>query len=53
MTIYQGKYEKLKKIFGEEKYREELYYVYKKIETIYKEIEENNIIEKVKKQIKL
>ena len=44
---------KLQKIFGEEKYREELYYVYKKIETIYKEIEENNIIEKVKKQIKL
>lgn len=44
---------KLQKIFGEEKYREELYYAYKNIETIYKEIEEKNIIEKVKKQIKL
>lgn len=44
---------KLQKIFGEEKYREELYYTYKNIETIYKEIEEKNIIEKVKKQIKL
>ena len=44
---------KLQKIFGEEKYREELYYTYKNIDTIYKEIEEKNIIEKVKKQIKL
>lgn len=44
---------KLQKIFGEEKYREELYYAYKKIEIIYIEIEEKSIIEKVKKQIKL
>ena len=44
---------KLQKIFGEERYREELYYAYKKIENTYKEIEEKNIKEKVKKQIKL
>ena len=30
-----------------------LYYTYKKIEIIYKEIVEKNVIEKVKKQIKL
>lgn len=44
---------KLQKTFGEEKYREDLYYTYKKIEIIYKEISEKNVIEKVKKQIKL
>lgn len=44
---------KLQKIFAEEKYREELYDTYKKIDTIYKEIEAKNIIEKVKKQIEL
>ena len=44
---------KLQKIFGEEKYREELYYIYKNIETIYTKIVEKNIIKKVKKQIKL
>ena len=44
---------KLQKIFGEEKYREELYYAYKKIEIIYKEIEEKDLVEKLKKQIKL
>ena len=44
---------KLQKIFGEEKYREELYYAYKNIEIIYKEIEEKDLVEKLKKQIKL
>lgn len=44
---------KLQKIFPEEKYKEDLYNTYRNIETIYKEIQEKNIIEKVKKQIKL
>lgn len=44
---------KLQKIFPEEKYKEDLYDTYRNIETIYKEIKEKNIIEKVKKQIKL
>lgn len=44
---------KLQKTFGEEKYREDLYDTYRNIETIYTKIVEKNIIEKVKKQIKL
>jgi len=44
---------KLQKIFPEEKYKKELYGTYRHIEIIYKEIEEKNVIEKVKKQIKL
>lgn len=44
---------KLQKTFGEEKYREELYYAYRNIEVVYIKIEEKNLIEKVKKQIKL
>lgn len=44
---------KLQKIFPEEKYKEDLYDTYRNIETIYTKIVEKNIIEKVKKQIKL
>jgi len=44
---------KLQKIFPEEKYKEDLYDTYRNIEKIYIEIQEKNIIEKVKKQIKL
>lgn len=44
---------KLQKIFPEEKYKEDLYDTYRNIETIYIKIVEKNIIEKVKKQIKL
>ena len=44
---------KLQKIFPEEKYKEDLYETYRNIEDIYIKIVEKNIIEKVKKQIKL
>ena len=44
---------KLQKMFGEEKYREDLYDTYRNMETIYTKIVEKNIIKKLKKQIKL